>query len=203
MAATSGTGTLGGTGSIYLGASSVTIGAGGALMPGYGSNGATASPLALSTTGSVTLAPTSTFEATLANVTGVTGWAPGMSDSGLKGDYLAATTATVNLDGVGGNGAGATLALSGLAGLNLSNGALSFLLIDPTTTNGTFNPTITGVPNGMLATLSYGQGATGSGADVVVTISSVPEPSTLALVALAVGALAVRQLRRVRRKAAV
>ncbi len=187
IAATSGTGTLGGTGTIYLGTNSVSIGAGGALMPGYGSNGSTVAPLTLSTTGSVTLTPTSTFEATLANATGVTGWTPGSPDTVLKADYLIAANATVNLDGVGGAGAGATLALGGLNGLSLSGGSLSFLLIDPTTTNGQFG-SITGVPAGMTATVSYGQGV--SGADVVVTISSVPEPGTRALACLAALALA-------------
>ncbi len=188
---------MGGTGTIDFAATTNTLGvsAGGIFVPGYNPNnaattleqGLTVNPSNVPSTTTnnsiVTLATGSFFDV---NLTGATGY---------TGATLPSTSLYLNVPNGGVSLNGATLVVSATGTLTVGE---SFLLIDPTKLSGAFASS-TGTINGMPYVVTYNNGI--SGADVVLTI--VPEPSTLTLAALAVGALAARQIRRRRRKAAI
>ncbi len=171
--------TLGGTGTIYLGANPVSVN--GELMPGYGSNGAVASPLTLNTTGALTFASGSELNVTITHA--LSGGA----------DWLMAPSASVTISNTSGNSILDVIANSSVVAGD------KFTLIDPsspiTGQFGTVN--VTGLNPGLTYSLSYNGGGTNN---LVLTV--VPEPSSLVLTALAAAAFAAHQLRRRRRKSA-
>ncbi len=179
---------LAGSGSIYLasGSPGILVSAGAIFTPGYDPNNAGAKSIqgllvaaAASSGAAVTLAPTATLDAYLTSSTAGFGFVAGGSTTMLPNDYLNVTSGVVNLDGASGTGAGATLSL--FANSSVVAGQ-SFLLIDPSATNGTFGSvTTSGLNPGLSVNVLYGQGPNGQ--DVVLTV--VPEPASWALVAIA------------------
>ncbi len=200
-------GTLGGAGSIQIvslqaGSSAINVASGGVFMPGYNpangafnstSNATLSVNVPSSTSVAVDMHAGSSFNVTLNNAMGSTSplGAYGLP-TGTYYPYLSVAQGVVELN----NGSflpGATLNLSVAAGQTLSAGE-SFVLIDPTSTTGTFTLGQSTV-GGFAYTVNYTAGP--SGADVVITL--VPEPSSLALGLLAgAGALWVIARRRKR-----
>ncbi len=196
--------TLGGSGAINFATtatSGVTVAAGGIFVPGYNpANGAVSpanSTLSVTTNGganggtALTLAGSaSQFDVSLTSGMAVTSFNGSSAPTGGYA-FLNANGSIVNLDGLGGSSAGATLIVSADGTVAVGQ---SYLLIDPSSRNGSF--TASGVTSGSQSlpyTLTY-LGPSGNN-DVVLTI--VPEPSSWALASLAaLGAVAWRLRRR-------